>query len=85
MIHQIVHVQWVDSQSQNGWHDLSDLELERSITHSVGLLITDNKEYIVVAHSFDPETDHYNGIMRIPKACILKTRTICRVTMTQTT
>ena len=75
----IIHVKWLDSQSTNGWHTRDEIADALETTHTIGILIHDEHTHIVVAHSYDPHTESYNGVMSIPKTCIESIHTMGRV------
>jgi hypothetical protein len=75
----VYHIEWLDSETLEGWTALSDVEAELSVTHTIGFLIHESNEFLLVAHSYDPGTESTNGLITIPKAAIKKSRTLCRV------
>jgi hypothetical protein len=75
----ILHIEWLDSETDHGWHRIEDLEHELGLTHSTGFLIHESDVFLLIAHSYDPDTESANGLMTIPKGAIKARRTICRV------
>jgi len=75
----IVHIEWVDSHTEVGWEgiDLNDAALD--ITHTVGIFLGETHNYALVAHSYDPATNEYNGRISIPLSCIKDLRTLCQI------
>lgn len=68
----LVQVTWVDSCTQVGWLDIEAAYAEQTDTFTYGLLIHETTEQIVIAHSHDPGTSEYNGLISIPRAVIKK-------------
>ncbi len=73
----IVFVQWRDSETEIGWSAYERQALGE--VTSVGILIEKAEDHYVIAHSIDPTTKEFNGIIRIPLENIVKARTLCRV------
>ena len=76
-----VIVKWHDSYGvDSGWRDISDYTANLLIITSWGKVIFEDKKTIALAHNYAPETDNTcmqaNGIMVIPKACIIETKII---------
>lgn len=75
----VVHVEWVDSETETGWEPLSSVESRPLIAHTVGFLLKEADDFVMVAHSFDFENEHYNGAIRIPRCSIVKMSLLCGV------
>lgn len=72
-----VHIVWTDSYGvSTGWQDISDYKAEKLEVHSYGKVIYEDEDVIALAHNYAEETEktlkQANGIMVIPKACIIK-------------
>ena len=67
----IIWLRWHDSTEQYGWKDLPLSDSEFIIIETVGYLIEDNKDSIVIAHSIS-SANHANGVLIIPKTAIIK-------------
>lgn len=68
---------WQDSYGVlSGWQDISDYSASELNIESLGFVIYENDKVIALAHNYAKETDNTprqaNGIMVIPKACIIK-------------
>lgn len=68
---------WQDSYGVlSGWQEISDYSAGELNIESVGFVIYENDKVIALAHNYAKETDNTprqaNGIMVIPKACIIK-------------
>lgn len=73
--HPIVRILWVDASASNDWKSKHDIEGETvgEPTITIGFLIKKPSKKVpmfVVASTFDPETEHFNAIMRIPKVWV---------------
>lgn len=81
----VVHIEWLDSQQEIGWDEASPELYEHDVlTHSIGLLLFETYSYILIAHSYDPETNEFNGRMAIPLCAIKEMRTLCHVNLKRT-
>lgn len=72
-----VLVIWQDSYGVlPGWQDISNYEANELNIESLGIMIYENEKVIALAHNYAEETlntpKQANGIMVIPKACIVK-------------
>lgn len=68
---------WQDSYGVlSGWQEISDYSASELNIESLGFVIYENDKVIALAHNYAKETDNTprqaNGIMVIPKACIIK-------------
>lgn len=76
----VVHVEWHDSETDHGWASLEEMKSETlNLLHTIGVLVKDGPQFVVVANSVDPATSRFNGFISIPRGMIKKMRTICRV------
>ena len=71
-----IYLEWKDPASIDEWTYAEDLEIGCPVIKSLGILVTENKETIVVALNRDTESDAYSCIMQIPKNVILKRKYI---------
>lgn len=76
-----VHVVWIDSATEAAWTRLEDLDKNLDVTHSVGFLIEKNEKFILLALSFDIESQSVNNYMYVPRVAVLKMETLCQITM----
>lgn len=73
---ELLLIEWLDSeQSDQTWHTLSSAkEVKISITKTVGFLVEETTEHIVVSQSWDDMTEGYEpgvaGLFTIPRGCI---------------
>lgn len=75
----MVHIVWTDSCAPGwGWNDLIDLEMSEYLIDSVGFLIEEDDDSLMLAMSFAQEDPNkLNAPFVIPKCCI-KERNILR-------
>ena len=71
-----VKIRWLDSYGvSTGWQDLEGYQANKLEIESYGVIIYEDDTVIALAHNYAEETDQTpkqaNGIMVIPKACIL--------------
>lgn len=67
-------VWWYDACCDSGWESVRDVTHHKQLTLSVGFVIKESKQALVIANTFDPETDTCNGRMTIPIGMIKKRR-----------
>lgn len=70
----IIAVEWVDSSSMSGWVKRNELCCDSLIITSVGYLIEENDDNIVITSSYN--VDEYISPLTIPKCSIIKRRFI---------
>jgi len=80
---ELVMVSWIDSEAQVGWSECSDSLSDFQLNHSVGYLIGQDPDKYVLAADYDPEGDHFNRVMRIPRVCVKNLRTITIIPIKQ--
>lgn len=73
----IVCIKWLDSYGvQAGWQDICEYKANKLEITSVGKIIYEDDDVISLAHNFAEETDktlaQANGVMTIPKVCIVQ-------------
>ena len=76
MMPPLIHVQWLDAYTQTGWTSLDSKPERNSLTDSIGWLVYASKETLILAGTFDEETQHYNNFISIPVSCIKKRKNI---------
>lgn len=76
---EVIHCVWIDSESDNSWRPLEELDEAMTEIHSVGFLVHQDFERYVLAVSFDPDTQSANGIMHIPRAAVKKVKPVCAI------
>ena len=76
-----VKIKWEDSYGvDSGWRDISDYEACILEVTSWGYVIYEDNKVIALAHNYAEKTENTclqaNGIMVIPKSCIIEISTI---------
>ncbi len=78
----LVHVEWVDSFSMNGWISQDEGEewaANRSVNcETTGFLYYECKTHIVVAQSIVLHSKSVDALMKIPRSAIVKIRKLRR-------
>jgi hypothetical protein len=69
-------VTWIDSMSSSDWTPVEDVSEKLRTTQSVGFLIEETEEYIVLALSIDEQTRSINCWQYIPRVAIKKRYTL---------
>ena len=73
--HSIEHVEWIDAVANIGW-DRACGGVRPALVVSVGKLVHEDKDSIVLAGTFSYTDDETNGRMAIPKGWIKNRKTI---------
>lgn len=75
----IIKVKWVDSSTYSQWYKKEDIEeaivTNEPIIESIGYLIFENKEKILLASNNDDE-ESFSAITSIPKCSIMETKNV---------
>lgn len=71
----ILLVEWVDADSDDEWKELSDIELTMPVVKTVGWLLAQDNDIIVLGQNVATDGD-ISCYMRIPKGWIKKTTTL---------
>ena len=66
-----VMVTWVDARSEDGWTELSELDVRVARINTVGYVVDETEDILCVAGSVDEVTKQVSGLMFIPKVCII--------------
>ena len=82
MDNRTVTVKWLDSYGiETGWQDISSYKANLLVITSWGKVVYEDNDVMALAHNYAQETDNTpmqaNGIMVIPKICIIETTEIC--------
>ena len=72
----LVEIVWDDACSDAGWQSAKSVKFEPQIVVTVGFLISENKNYVIVGHTYS--ADDYVGWFQIPKGMILSRKTLKR-------
>lgn len=71
---QIVHVRWVDSATLGEWEDLADVDNELQMIDTVGLLVHQDSDVMLIASTYDNTREAINAAIWIPKCCVKHVR-----------
>ena len=77
----VVHVSWLDSMSNCEWTYADEIEDALKVTHSVGFLVKETENSLVIALSLDPQTDSVHSFKHIPIVAIEEVRELCHIEM----
>lgn len=75
MENKIIYVRWHDSTSWDHWRNLPLGDTELCIVETVGHLIEEHKDRVVIGHSIS-DAGHCDGVIAIPKSAILERKSI---------
>ncbi len=67
----LVEIIWLDAKTEHGWEPDADVELDINAVTTIGFLLQDNENIVVIASSIDRETATNNGRMYIPKGMVV--------------
>ena len=80
-IMKVVHVAWLDSMSNCEWSYIDEIEDTLKLTHSVGFLVKETDNSLVLALSLDPQTHSVHSFKHIPIVAIDEVRELCHIEM----
>jgi hypothetical protein len=66
----LIHIEWKDAQTGHGWEHEEDLTIEIPIVITVGFLIKENEDGVLIASSVGTDR-HSNARIVIPKGMIV--------------
>jgi hypothetical protein len=69
----IIYIKWHDSTEMYGWKDMPLDDSKFIVIETVGYLLEDKKDRVVIVHSVS-SANHCNGALIIPKTAIIKRR-----------
>ena len=76
----IVLVEWVDSCTHQGWNAPSDISHTAKTCFTVGCVVRETRQIIVLAGSCamddDDHFDQVTGTITIPQSCIVRSKTL---------
>ena len=77
---EIVLVEWKDITAEMGnWIKAEAIAPEMSVVVSVGILVSENDEFIVLAADYS-EDKHFNGLNYIPKVLVTRRQPVAKWT-----
>lgn len=74
-LNKLMEIEWLDSATKGGWnhHDNYQEEAQTSLCKSVGYVLKDNKDMIVLVQT-QSVTQNVTDSIAVPKGCIVKVR-----------
>lgn len=70
-----VEIEWLDSISEGRWNDREQIERQANranmLHRSVGYLLMDNDDFVLLAGSRGETNENYADTMQIPKVAVL--------------
>jgi hypothetical protein len=72
----VVYVEWMDASADNTWTHIEHVEAPTKLTNTVGFLVKETEEFVILAHTYDEETAHVNGVMNLPIEMVRTLRVI---------
>lgn len=72
----LVEITWDDASSDAGWQVAKEVKFEPQVVISVGFLISENKKYVIIGHTYSGED--FVGWLQIPKAMIISKKVLKR-------
>lgn len=68
----IVLVEWIDSFGSHAWIPRIDaMETKPSKCYSVGYLLKEDENYIVLSQSYDPQVENVGNVLSIPVKVVI--------------
>lgn len=68
---------WLDAHvPEDVWYEREGFEIDKRVIQTVGWVLQQDRDYMVVAATYDPESDNYCQVIAIPRACIITTREV---------
>lgn len=67
-----VWVVWDDAEGEAGWSDEPHLPLQPTLATSIGFLVRDEENYVLLADSYFPNSKVIGGTNKIPKKMIVE-------------
>ena len=65
-------VEWDDAMADASWEILREEDIKDSKCYTIGFLIGETEKHIVIASTYDEESEHTNARLQIPKGMITK-------------
>jgi hypothetical protein len=78
----VAHIEWIDSEADIGWEKPEYESDWLGRCHSVGFVVAETDNYVVLANSVESDHGECNGRISIPRSSILKMRTLCQIKTT---
>ncbi len=66
----IVRVYWYDAETSHGWEDTKDIKAEAPLVYTVGFVVAESDDSLVIASTVDSVNQSCNGRITIPYGMI---------------
>lgn len=66
----VILVEWIDAIAEIGWVGIDEIKPEKSICKTIGFLIKENENELVLTNSLTQTEDQFSGYFSIPQGCI---------------
>ena len=65
-------IEWDDAMADASWEILREEDIKDSKCYTLGFLVGETEKHIVIASTYDEESEHTNARLQIPKGMITK-------------
>ncbi len=69
-------IEWDDAMADASWEELKKEDIKQSTCFTLGFLIAETRKHIVIASTYDNDSEHTNARLQIPKGMIISRRKI---------
>lgn len=66
------YIKWTDAWVVSGWREDPEQTLAKCFIHSVGVIIAEDDDSVVLCVSYGEDKGDFNATMHIPKAWVVK-------------
>ena len=64
-------IEWDDAMADASWEELKKEDVKQSTCFTLGFLIAETRKHIVIASTYDSDSEHTNARLQIPKGMII--------------
>lgn len=69
----LVQIEWIDIDTEGGWHDLDNPDLKGfDLLPAFGLLMYKDKNLVILSTGFDARTKKFSDALRYPTSIVKK-------------
>ena len=65
-------IEWDDAMADASWEILREEDIKESKCYTLGFLVGETEKHIVIASTYDEESEYTNARLQIPKGMITK-------------
>lgn len=66
--------QWIDAFCpEDEWYERDGFQIEKRVISTVGWVLQQDRDYMVVASTYDLASGLFTQVIAIPRSCIIKT------------